>query len=66
MIHREGKARKKRYQDAGTPFCPITMGTDDAADQGVADLILYLDITNHSPSNILEQGQQDHEETRTR
>jgi hypothetical protein len=57
MIHRKCKAGKKRYQDTGTPFCPLTMGTDDAADQGVANLIFYLGIVHHSPSHGLEQGQ---------
>lgn len=61
VVHREGEAGQQGYEDAAFPWGTITMCSDDAVYEGIADLILDLDIVYSGPVHgvfVSEQREQ--------
>lgn len=47
VVDREGESREKRNNDAAFEWCPFSVSSDDPVDDGVANLVLYLDFVYH-------------------
>jgi hypothetical protein len=64
LINRIGKTRYERNNNACFPFGSFSVGTDDALNQSIADLILDPDVV-HNRSDVKGLNRDIHSKART-